>query len=78
MEESGELPNRNRIFALTGNARSGQIESARESGMDDVIVGRSYFISSTISLTPPALLRLSHTGSMSSSQKFRIPLLKNT
>lgn len=40
MEASGELPNRNRIFALTGNARSGQVQSARDAGMDDVIVSR--------------------------------------
>ncbi|KZT38755.1 hypothetical protein SISSUDRAFT_1046495 [Sistotremastrum suecicum HHB10207 ss-3] len=38
MEASGELPNRNRIFALTGNARAGQVQSARDAGMDDVII----------------------------------------
>jgi len=38
MEAEGKLPNRNRIFALTGNARQGQVESAREAGMDDVFI----------------------------------------
>lgn len=39
MEASGELPGRrNRIFALTGNAREGQVENIRNSGMDDVLV----------------------------------------
>ena len=38
LESSGELPVRNKVVALTGNAREGQIESAREAGMDDVIV----------------------------------------
>ncbi|KAI0035068.1 hypothetical protein K488DRAFT_44039 [Vararia minispora EC-137] len=37
MESAGELPGRNVIFALTGNARSGQVENAREAGMDDVV-----------------------------------------
>ncbi|KAI0035069.1 hypothetical protein K488DRAFT_83402 [Vararia minispora EC-137] len=38
MEVSGEIPIRNTIFALTGNAREGQVENAREAGMDDVII----------------------------------------
>jgi hypothetical protein len=38
MEAAGELLHRNLIFALTGNARSGQIQNAREAGMDDVFV----------------------------------------
>jgi len=38
LETSGELPGRNRIYALTGNARSGQVESARDAGMDDVFI----------------------------------------
>jgi len=38
MEASGEIPGRNRVFALTGNARAGQVESAREAGMDDVLI----------------------------------------
>jgi CheY-like chemotaxis protein len=38
MEAEGELPQRSLIYALTGNARSGQVENAREAGMDDVIV----------------------------------------
>ncbi len=38
LESSGELPNRNRVIALTGNARAGQVQSARDAGMDDVIV----------------------------------------
>ncbi|THH05145.1 hypothetical protein EW145_g5011 [Phellinidium pouzarii] len=38
LEKSGEFPIRNRVFALTGNARAGQIQSAREAGMDEVIV----------------------------------------
>ena len=43
MEESGELPPQNLIFALTGNAREGQIRSALDAGMDDVIVRISLF-----------------------------------
>ena len=38
LEASGELPGRNRIYALTANARSGQVQSARDAGMDDVLV----------------------------------------
>ncbi|KAI5119585.1 hypothetical protein M0805_006470 [Coniferiporia weirii] len=38
LEEAGDFPVRNRIFALTGNARAGQIQSAREAGMDEVII----------------------------------------
>lgn len=38
MEETGALPARNLIFALTGNARDGQVRSALEAGMDEVIV----------------------------------------
>lgn len=38
LETSGELKGRNRIFALTGNARSGQVESAKSAGMDDVLI----------------------------------------
>ncbi|KAH8117651.1 hypothetical protein DFH11DRAFT_1724631 [Phellopilus nigrolimitatus] len=38
LEEVGEFPIRNRIFALTGNARAGQIQSARDAGMDEVIL----------------------------------------
>jgi CheY-like chemotaxis protein len=38
LEESGALPRRNRIFALTGNARDGQVENIRQSGVDDVLV----------------------------------------
>ena len=38
LEETGFLKKRTLIFALTGNAREGQIDSAREAGMDDVIV----------------------------------------
>ncbi|KAL5528950.1 hypothetical protein ACEPAG_4924 [Sanghuangporus baumii] len=38
MEQTGELPVRSRIYALTGNARTGQIESALEAGMDEVII----------------------------------------
>ncbi|TDL18928.1 hypothetical protein BD410DRAFT_792720 [Rickenella mellea] len=38
LEESGEIPSRNRIFALTGNARAGQVQSIRDAGMDDVLI----------------------------------------
>lgn len=38
LEAAGEIPGPNRIYALTGNARAGQVESAREAGMDDVLV----------------------------------------
>lgn len=51
LEASGELPNRNRVIALTGNARAGQIQTARDAGMDDVIV------SSTKGLTVSLLTR---------------------
>lgn len=44
MEASGEIPGRNRVFALTGNARAGQVKSAREAGMDDVLVGIPLFL----------------------------------
>ena len=50
LEQSGELPVRNRIFALTGNARSGQVESAREAGMDEVIVSMLTFLLSSLAL----------------------------
>jgi len=38
MEESGELPSRSIVIALTGNAREGQVQNARDAGMDDVII----------------------------------------
>ncbi|KAG8964813.1 hypothetical protein FRC03_001346 [Tulasnella sp. 419] len=38
MELAGELSGRNRIIALTGNARSGQVDSALASGMDMVLI----------------------------------------
>ncbi|KAG8961506.1 hypothetical protein FRC03_005304 [Tulasnella sp. 419] len=38
MELAGELNGRNRIIALTGNARSGQVDSAMASGMDIVLI----------------------------------------
>lgn len=38
LEAEGKLPFRNRIFALTGNAREGQVQSALEAGMDAVLV----------------------------------------
>ena len=38
LEASGELPHRNLIFALTGNAREGQVQNALDSGMDSVMV----------------------------------------
>jgi len=38
LESSGELANHNRVIALTGNARAGQVQSARDAGMDDVII----------------------------------------
>lgn len=37
MEANGELP-RQRVFALTGNAREGQIQNIRQAGMDDVMI----------------------------------------
>lgn len=43
MEASGELPGgHNWIFALTGNAREGQIENIRNAGMDDVLVRNTF------------------------------------
>jgi len=38
LEAASEIPGPNRIYALTGNARAGQVESAREAGMDDVLI----------------------------------------
>ncbi|KAF8576294.1 hypothetical protein K439DRAFT_1640612 [Ramaria rubella] len=38
LEASGELPGRNRIYALTGNARAGQVQSALDAGMDEVLI----------------------------------------
>ncbi|CED83965.1 response regulator receiver sensor signal transduction histidine kinase [Phaffia rhodozyma] len=38
MEASGELAQRNTVYALTGNARQGQIEQALQMGMDEVII----------------------------------------
>jgi len=38
LEASGELSRRNFVLALTGNARSAQVESARAAGMDDVLI----------------------------------------
>ncbi|KAG9051349.1 hypothetical protein FS837_008444 [Tulasnella sp. UAMH 9824] len=38
LESEGVLPLRNRIIALTGNARQGQIEASLQAGMDDVMI----------------------------------------
>ncbi|GJJ11735.1 hypothetical protein Clacol_005973 [Clathrus columnatus] len=38
LEMSGTIKGKNNIFALTGNARAGQVESAMSAGMDDVVV----------------------------------------
>jgi len=38
MEASGQFRQRNYIIALTGNARSAQVQSARDAGMDDVMI----------------------------------------
>jgi hypothetical protein len=38
MEASGTLPGPNRVFALTANARDGQIKTTKDAGMDGVIV----------------------------------------
>ncbi|KZS89730.1 CheY-like protein [Sistotremastrum niveocremeum HHB9708] len=38
MEATGELPSRSRIFALTGNTRAAQIQSARDAGMDEIFI----------------------------------------
>ncbi|EIN09171.1 hypothetical protein PUNSTDRAFT_126249 [Punctularia strigosozonata HHB-11173 SS5] len=38
MEQTGQIPKRNRIFALTGNARGGQVENIRQAGVDDVLI----------------------------------------
>jgi len=38
LERDGVLPLRNRIVALTGNAREGQVQAALNSGMDDVVI----------------------------------------
>lgn len=42
MEASGELSIRSRVFALTGNARQGQIDYALQCGMDGLW---RYFVS---------------------------------
>ncbi|KAG8979497.1 hypothetical protein FRC05_008486 [Tulasnella sp. 425] len=44
MESEGVLPLRNRIIALTGNARQGQIEAALQAGMDDVMYPYPAFV----------------------------------
>lgn len=54
MEAAGELPCRNRIFALTGNARAGQVQSARDAGMDDVIVRVLLSSRENVDLTSPS------------------------
>ncbi|KIO32181.1 hypothetical protein M407DRAFT_18753 [Tulasnella calospora MUT 4182] len=38
LESEGVLPLRNRIIALTGNARQGQVEASLQAGMDDVMI----------------------------------------
>ena len=38
METSGELRARNRVYALTANAREGQVKLIKEAGMDTVLV----------------------------------------
>ena len=38
MEASGELRARNRVYALTANAREGQVKLIKEAGMDTVLV----------------------------------------
>ncbi|KAF8312814.1 hypothetical protein DL93DRAFT_2168193 [Clavulina sp. PMI_390] len=38
MESEGVFAQRNYVIALTGNARSAQIQSARDAGMDDVMI----------------------------------------
>ena len=38
LEATGRVPRRSLIFALTGNARDGQIQLALDSGMDSVMV----------------------------------------
>ncbi|VDB99941.1 unnamed protein product [Peniophora sp. CBMAI 1063] len=38
LEATGKLPRRSLIFALTGNAREGQIQLALDSGMDSVMI----------------------------------------
>lgn len=69
MEELGELPNRNRIFALTGNAREGQVESARAAGMDEVFVRVSLCRELIVNLSNP-IPRSSLTNSKNSWPAF--------
>lgn len=38
MEATGELTRRTNVFALTGNAREGQVQNIRQAGMDDVMI----------------------------------------
>jgi CheY-like chemotaxis protein len=38
LESGGELSPRNLVFALTGNARQGQIDAALAAGMDSVFI----------------------------------------
>lgn len=38
LEEDGSIQNRNFILAVTGNARSEQVQAARDCGVDDVII----------------------------------------
>jgi CheY-like chemotaxis protein len=51
MEAAGELPGSNRIYAITANAREGQIEAAKDAGMDGVIVSCFTVIGQGLRLT---------------------------
>ena len=42
MEASGELRARNRVYALTANAREGQVKLIKEAGMDTVLVSDDF------------------------------------
>ncbi|KAG8771448.1 hypothetical protein FRC12_003607 [Ceratobasidium sp. 428] len=49
LEEIGSLRRRNFIIAVTGNARAEQIQHARDSGVDDVMI-KPYVLDQLIAL----------------------------
>ncbi|KAG8712854.1 hypothetical protein FRC09_019390 [Ceratobasidium sp. 395] len=56
LEETGNLKSRNFIIAVTGNARAEQIQHARNSGVDDVIIKVLVLrLVDNKNLSPPAL-----------------------
>lgn len=74
MEETGTLPARNLIFAITGNARDGQVRSALEAGMDEVIVRSTLHYLIIETGRHSILVRSNHTSLMNSLKRFKTRL----